>query len=77
MTTKKYFLLAMTGLAITAPFISHAGVLFNIPTTTDLIADIGEVSSPIFDEFWPLLKWVLGVGVLVLLIALVIKGLKG
>lgn len=49
------------------------GILFTLPTTSDILVSIGEVSTPIFSDFWPIVTLVLGL-VLVFVVIRVLFG---
>jgi len=53
--------------------VAHAGVLADVPTPTDLIAGIGAVSSPWFDEMLPWMYLALGIIVVFGLLAFLPK----
>jgi len=49
------------------------GVLFTLPDASSTYAAIGAYSSPLFSEFLPLIYLIAGVGIPVLLIALLVR----
>jgi len=50
-----------------------AGVLFTLPAASTSLAAIGEYSSPMFDEFLPLVYLVLGILIPVLVATIIIS----
>lgn len=55
---------------------AYAGTLFDLPTTSDFIAEVGSWSSALFTEFEDILFMIIGVGLVVLLLGVVIKIFK-
>lgn len=39
------------------------GTLFTLPSGTQMLASMGEVSAPVLEDFWPLAVLVGGIGI--------------